>query len=252
MRVVRTEDEFARTSTPRAARRAAAFGNDEVFIEKLIERPKHIEVQILADGFGNVVHLYERDCSVQRRHQKVVEIAPAPNLPEEAARQGLFDAAPLARASATATPARSSSWSPARHYFIEVNPRLQVEHTVTEEITGVDLVQAQIRVAGLPDLSPSSASAAGGRCSRAAARSSAASRPRTRRTTSCPTPVTIVAYRSPGGFGCASTAARPRRRGGQRPLRLAARESITFAAQSLAQASHRRACARSASSASAA
>ncbi|MEZ4331536.1 MAG: pyruvate carboxylase [Myxococcota bacterium] len=148
MRVVREPAEFVESFD--AARREAgsAFGNDEVFIEKLIERPKHIEVQVLADGQGGVVHLYERDCSIQRRHQKVLELAPAPNLATRL-RDELCDAAVrFARgvgyrnAGTVEFLVSGNDW-----YFIEMNPRLQVEHTVTEEITGVDIVASQIRVA---------------------------------------------------------------------------------------------------------
>lgn len=125
----------------------SAFGSPVVFVEKYLPRVRHIEVQILGDRHGNVVHLHERDCSVQRRHQKVVEIAPAPNL-GEAVRQGLFDdSLRLARAAGYHN-AGTFEFLVAgeQRYFIEVNPRLQVEHTCTEQITGIDLVQAQIRV----------------------------------------------------------------------------------------------------------
>jgi acetyl/propionyl-CoA carboxylase alpha subunit/acetyl-CoA carboxylase carboxyltransferase component len=128
----------------------AAFGDGAVFIEKLIERPRHIEVQILADGQGHVVHLHERDCSVQLRHQKVIEIAPAPNL-TAALRERLWkDAIALAEASHyvnAGTVEFLIEPDRGRHYFIECNPRVQVEHTVTEEVTGVDLVEAQFRIA---------------------------------------------------------------------------------------------------------
>ena len=148
MRVVRSEGEFVENFD--AARREAgsAFGNDEVFIEKLIERPKHIEVQILADGFGNVVHLYERDCSIQRRHQKVLELAPAPNLPATLRDELCTSAVRFSRGVGYRNAGTVEFLvSGSDHYFIEMNPRLQVEHTVTEEITGVDIVASQIQIA---------------------------------------------------------------------------------------------------------
>jgi acetyl/propionyl-CoA carboxylase alpha subunit/acetyl-CoA carboxylase carboxyltransferase component len=128
----------------------AAFGDGAVFVEKLVERPRHIEVQILADGRGAAVHLHERDCSVQLRNQKIVEIAPAPNL-DPTLRERLWnDALSLARASRYVNAGTVEFLvNPERgeHYFIECNPRIQVEHTVTEVVTGVDLVEAQFRVA---------------------------------------------------------------------------------------------------------
>jgi pyruvate carboxylase len=126
-----------------------AFGDPTVFIEQAVVDPRHIEVQILADGEGNVIHLFERDCSVQRRHQKVIEIAPAPNLDPEIRERMCADAVRFA----TEIGYRNAGTvefllDPAGNYvFIEMNPRIQVEHTVTEEITDVDLVQSQIRIA---------------------------------------------------------------------------------------------------------
>jgi len=135
-----------------AARREAgkAFGNDEVYFEKLVRRARHIEVQILGDQHGTLVHLFERDCSVQRRHQKVVERAPAPFLPEEQRQELCAAALRLAKAAKyvnAGTVEFLQDVDTDRFYFIEVNPRIQVEHTVTEEVTGVDLVKAQLRVA---------------------------------------------------------------------------------------------------------
>jgi len=128
----------------------AAFGEDLVYAEKVLLRARHIEVQILGDLYGNLVHLFERDCSVQRRHQKIVEWAPAPSL-TEAERRTLSDAAlALARAAHYTNAGTveflldADTWA---FYFIEVNPRLQVEHTVTEEVTGIDIVKAQLRIA---------------------------------------------------------------------------------------------------------
>lgn len=127
----------------------AAFGDGSLFVEKFVKRPRHIEVQIIGDHYGNLVHLYERDCSVQRRHQKVVEIAPAPILDPKIRQRMLDDAIRLTKHVGYQNVGTVEFLldSKGQHYFMEVNARLQVEHTVTEEITGVDLVQAQIRVA---------------------------------------------------------------------------------------------------------
>lgn len=126
-----------------------AFGNDDIFIEKYLEKPKHIEVQILGDKAGNIVHLYERDCSIQRRHQKVIEFAPAFSLPMEIREEICKAALRIARAVRyeNAGTIEFLVDSNGDFYFIEMNPRIQVEHTVTEMITGVDLVQAQILIA---------------------------------------------------------------------------------------------------------
>ena len=139
----------------------AAFGDPRVFLEQAVLRPRHIEVQILADGAGNVVHLFERDCSVQRRNQKVVEIAPAPLIDEDL-RQALYrDAVAFAKqigySNAGTVEFLIDTVGPnaGKHVFIEMNPRIQVEHTVSEEITDIDLVQSQMRIASgetLPEL----------------------------------------------------------------------------------------------------
>ena len=145
-----TRRSCARRSRPACARARAPSATRPSSSSRPWSSPRHIEVQILADGEGNVIHLFERDCSVQRRHQKVVEIAPAPNLDPELRERMCADAVRFADArSATATPAPSSSCStPTGNYvFIEMNPRIQVEHTVTEEVTDVDLVQSQMRIA---------------------------------------------------------------------------------------------------------
>lgn len=147
MRVVERAEELLSALRQARSESLAAFGSPVVFLEKYLSRVRHIEVQVLGDLAGNVVHLHERDCSVQRRHQKVVEIAPAPNL-SESVRQRLFgDSLRLAREVGYHN-AGTFEFLVAgeQHFFIEVNPRLQVEHTVTEQITGVDLVQAQIRI----------------------------------------------------------------------------------------------------------
>src|SRR5438093_1852064 len=127
-----------------------AFGDGSLFVERLIARPRHIEVQILADSQGSVVHLYERDCSVQLRNQKVVEIAPAPGLEASLRRRILDDAIRLARAAGYVNAGTIEflvSPETGEHFFIECNPRIQVEHTVTEQVTGVDLVEAQFHIA---------------------------------------------------------------------------------------------------------
>lgn len=157
MRVVRSFEELEENFRRAQSEAKAAFGNGQMFIERFIERPRHIEVQLMGDEHGNVVHLFDRDCSIQRRHQKVVEIAPAPNLDPKLRESIASDALKLARFVnyQSAGTAEFLIDQQGRHYFIEVNARLQVEHTVTEEVTGVDLVQTQIQVAEgatLPEL----------------------------------------------------------------------------------------------------
>ncbi|MFI8287914.1 pyruvate carboxylase [Streptomyces sp. NPDC085614] len=147
----RVEDPATlRESIEAAAREAeSAFGDATVFLEKAVVDPRHIEVQILADGEGNVIHLYERDCSVQRRHQKVIELAPAPNLDPELRRRICDDAVRFARRIGyrNAGTVEFLLDRDGNHVFIEMNPRIQVEHTVTEEVTDIDLVQSQLRIA---------------------------------------------------------------------------------------------------------
>ena len=150
MRMIDSEDQLA-SALEQAQREAKnAFGSDEVFIEKLVRRARHIEVQILGDSYGNLIHLFERDCSVQRRHQKVVELAPAPNLDRKLASK-LHEAALAIGRNVGYCNAGTVEFlldvDSGEYYFIEVNPRIQVEHTVTEEVTGIDLVRAQILVA---------------------------------------------------------------------------------------------------------
>ncbi|WP_424188684.1 pyruvate carboxylase [Actinokineospora sp. G85] len=147
----RVEDAKGLRDALEAAMREAesAFGDATVFLEQAVLDPRHIEVQILADGVGNVIHLYERDCSLQRRHQKVIEIAPAPNLPSELRDRICQDAVKFARHIGYKNAGTVEFLLDTRgnHVFIEMNPRIQVEHTVTEEVTDVDLVQAQLRIA---------------------------------------------------------------------------------------------------------
>ncbi len=150
MRVVQRAEDFDGKLEEARKEAAAAFGNGAVFLERYIARARHIEVQVLGDRHGNLMHLYERDCSVQRRHQKVVEVAPALNMPGEL-RKGLCDAAlQIARTAGYYNAGTVEFLVDAetnQFYFIEVNPRVQVEHTVTEMVTGVDIVQSQILIA---------------------------------------------------------------------------------------------------------
>ena len=153
MRRVETEGELVAALAEASREAESAFGDARVFLEQAVLRPRHIEVQILADGKGGVVHLFERDCSIQRRNQKVIEIAPAPLISEEL-RQALYkDAVAFATevgyANAGTVEFLIDTVGPnaGTHVFIEMNPRIQVEHTVTEEITDIDLVQSQMRIA---------------------------------------------------------------------------------------------------------
>ncbi|KAM7205519.1 pyruvate carboxylase [Naviculisporaceae sp. PSN 640] len=149
MRVVREESSLKEAFERATSEAKSAFGNGTVFVERFLDKPKHIEVQLLGDNHGNIVHLYERDCSVQRRHQKVVEIAPAKDLPTETRDAILRDAVRLAKSVnyRNAGTAEFLVDQQNRYYFIEINPRIQVEHTITEEITGIDIVAAQIQIA---------------------------------------------------------------------------------------------------------
>ncbi|MEH7308705.1 pyruvate carboxylase [Neobacillus drentensis] len=153
MRIVKRFEEIREAFERAKSEAKAAFGNDEVYLEKLIERPKHIEVQIIGDKQGNIVHLYDRDCSVQRRHQKVVEVAPSVSITEELRRR-ICDAAVKLMKNIEYLNAGTVEFlvSGNDFYFIEVNPRVQVEHTVTEMVTGVDIVQTQILIAEGHDL----------------------------------------------------------------------------------------------------
>ena len=148
MRVVREAGDVPEAFAACQAEAGAAFGRDDLYIEQLIEGARHIEVQVLGDGTGEVVHLWDRDCSVQRRHQKIIEVAPARDVKNrEAMLAAAVGLAAAVRYRGLAT-AEFLSAPDGGFYFLEVNPRLQVEHTVTEEITGVDLVRAQFQVAG--------------------------------------------------------------------------------------------------------
>ncbi|WP_454043935.1 pyruvate carboxylase [Cellulosimicrobium sp. Marseille-Q8652] len=205
MRRVDTREDLPEALAAAMREADGAFGDPTVFLERAVLRPRHIEVQILADGAGNVVHLYERDCSLQRRHQKVVEIAPAPNL-DPAIRDALCaDAVRFARhigyqnAGTVEFLVDTVGERAGQHVFIEMNPRIQVEHTVTEEVTDVDLVSAQMRIAAGETLEDLGIRQEEVRVNGAALQ--------TRITTEDPAngfrPDTgrIIAYRSPGGAG---------------------------------------------------
>ncbi|MDR0905400.1 MAG: pyruvate carboxylase [Oscillospiraceae bacterium] len=149
MRRCDTPEEVTREFALVKSEAQKAFGNDDIFIEKFLVEPKHIEVQILADEHGNVMHLGERDCSLQRRYQKVVEFAPAFSISEETRQKLYGDAVKIAKSVGYVNAGTVEFLVDRRgnHYFIEMNPRIQVEHTVTEQVTGVDLVRAQILIA---------------------------------------------------------------------------------------------------------
>ena len=152
MKLAKTAAEMDNAFSTARSEAKAAFGNDEVYIEKYLEKPRHIEIQVFGDGKGNAVHLAERDCSLQRRHQKVFEEAPGPSIsPEERTRIGKICADAVAEINYIGAGTVEFLYEDGEFYFIEMNTRLQVEHPVTEAIFGVDLVREQIRVAeGLP------------------------------------------------------------------------------------------------------
>lgn len=148
MRIVKDASELASSYERAKSEAKAAFGSDEMYVEKFVDKPKHIEVQILGDAEGNIIHLYERDCSIQRRHQKVVEIAPSNSISEKL-RNEICDAAVKLMKNIDYINAGTVEFLVAgdEFYFIEVNPRIQVEHTITEMVTGIDIVHAQIHIA---------------------------------------------------------------------------------------------------------
>lgn len=205
MRIVRTEEELLPQFRSARSEAAKAFGIDDIFIEKYLENPKHIEVQILGDKAGNIVHLFERDCSIQRRHQKVIEFTPALCLTDAQREAICADAIKIAKAvdyRSAGTVEFLLDPSTGKHYFIEMNPRIQVEHTVTEMVTGIDIVQSQILIAegyalaseevGIPSQDAIKVTGHAIQC---------------RITTEdpandfMPDTGTIESYRSPGGFG---------------------------------------------------
>ena len=149
MRIVRGADEAERLLEAARGEALAAFGDDRIYAERYLERPRHVEVQILADGHGNVVHLGERECSIQRRHQKIIEESPSPGVDASLRSRLTAAASALARQVRYATVGTVEFLVDAEggFYFLEMNTRLQVEHSVTEFVWGVDLVQAQIRTA---------------------------------------------------------------------------------------------------------
>ena len=155
MRAVETADKLVKAVMLARAEAGAAFGDDGVYLERLLTRVRHIEVQVLADMFGNTIHLWERDCSAQRRRQKLLEEAPAPGLPETV-RAAMGEAAVAAAKAVSYAGVGTVEFiyepGSGDFYFMEMNTRIQVEHPITEAITGVDLVQAQIRVAGMEKL----------------------------------------------------------------------------------------------------
>lgn len=154
MRVVHTEAHLGNAVATTKSEARAAFGNDEVYMEKYLENPRHVEIQVLADGQGNAIHLCERDCSMQRRHQKVVEEAPAPGItPELRAEIGKVCTEACLRIGYRGAGTFEFLYEDGRFYFIEMNTRIQVEHPITELITGVDLVREQLLIAGGEKLS---------------------------------------------------------------------------------------------------
>src|SRR5262249_11516911 len=151
MRVVREAEDLEQAWTRCRSEAEAAFGNGALYVEEAVPRARHVEIQVVGDGRGAVAHLGERDCSLQRRHQKIVEAAPAPGLSAEArtpiAAAAVRLASELRYASLGTFEFLVDADDPTRFAFIEANPRLQVEHTVTEELLGIDLVAAQLRLA---------------------------------------------------------------------------------------------------------
>lgn len=154
MKVARSEDEVVEAYNTARSEAKAAFGNDEVYMEKYLTHPRHIEIQVVADSHGNVIHLGERDCSLQRRHQKVLEEAPSPALnTEDRARIGQITADAIKKLGYLGVGTVEYLFEDGEFYFIEMNTRLQVEHPVTEMVTGIDLVREQIRIADGAQLS---------------------------------------------------------------------------------------------------
>lgn len=196
MKVATNEAEMEQAFMTARSEGKAAFGNDEVYIEKYLQKPRHIEIQVFGDGRGNAVHLGERDCSLQRRHQKVFEEAPGPAISaEERARIGKSCAEAVARINYIGAGTIEFLYEDGEFYFIEMNTRLQVEHPVTEAIFGVDLVREQIRVAaGLPMSFEQDALEIGGHSIEV--RINAETFPGF-----APRPGTITQYHAPGGLG---------------------------------------------------
>ncbi|MDR1032279.1 MAG: acetyl-CoA carboxylase biotin carboxylase subunit [Holosporales bacterium] len=154
MKIVRSESELAEAIQMAKSEAEASFGNSEVYIEKYLPHPKHIEIQVIADNFGNVIHLGERDCSLQRRHQKVFEESPSPVItPEQRAELGKLVANSIKQLGYRGVGTIEFLYASGHFYFIEMNTRLQVEHPITEQITGIDIAQEQIKIAADDKLS---------------------------------------------------------------------------------------------------
>ncbi|MDR1365986.1 MAG: acetyl-CoA carboxylase biotin carboxylase subunit [Holosporales bacterium] len=154
MKIVQNESELAEAIQMAKSEAEASFGNSEVYIEKYLSHPKHIEIQVIADNFGNVIHLGERDCSLQRRHQKIFEESPSPVItPDQRAELGKLAANSIKQLGYRGVGTIEFLYSDGHFYFIEMNTRLQVEHPITEQITGIDIVQEQIKIAADDKLS---------------------------------------------------------------------------------------------------
>jgi acetyl-CoA carboxylase biotin carboxylase subunit len=198
MKVAHLEDELPTALATARSEAKAAFGDDAVYLEKYLQRPRHIEVQVLGDGRGNAIHLGERDCSLQRRHQKVMEESPSPALNVAARFQiGETVANAMREMKYLGVGTIEFLYEDGNFYFIEMNTRIQVEHPVTEMITGLDLVLEQIRVAAGGEL-PLAQTDVEFR----ATRLNAASTPRTRQP-SCPRPARSRPIIRPAGWACA-------------------------------------------------
>ncbi|HVV33348.1 MAG TPA: acetyl-CoA carboxylase biotin carboxylase subunit [Vitreimonas sp.] len=196
MKVARSEEELAEAFSTARAEAKAAFGNDEVYMEKYLTHPRHIEIQVVADSHGNVIHLGERDCSLQRRHQKILEEAPSPALnAEDRARIGTITADAIRKLGYLGVGTVEYLYEDGEFYFIEMNTRLQVEHPVTEMVTGIDLVREQIRIADGAELSVKQENVKFN--DHAIECRVNAENPRTFR----PSPGTITGYHPPGGLG---------------------------------------------------
>jgi acetyl-CoA carboxylase, biotin carboxylase subunit len=196
MKVARTAEQLSEALSTARAEARAAFGDDSVYIEKYLTKPRHIEIQVVADSQGNVVHLGERDCSLQRRHQKVWEEAPSPALnPEQRAQIGEITAKAIKKLGYLGVGTVEYLYEDGQFFFIEMNTRLQVEHPVTEMVTGVDLVREQIRIAAGMPMSFTQEDVTFGGCAIECRVN--AENPRT----FAPSPGKIVDYHAPGGLG---------------------------------------------------
>jgi acetyl-CoA carboxylase biotin carboxylase subunit len=196
MKVARSAEELSEAFATARAEAKAAFGNDDVYLEKYLTHPRHIEIQIVADSHGHVIHLGERDCSLQRRHQKVLEEAPSPALnADDRARIGAITAEAIRRLGYLGVGTVEYLYEDGEFYFIEMNTRLQVEHPVTEMVTGLDLVREQIRIADGAELSVRQENVKFNGCAIECRVN--AENPRNFR----PSPGAITGYHPPGGLG---------------------------------------------------